>query len=351
MKDILRHPMMILFIAVGVLLAGGLLITYEIIQLDWLSFMEVQPAYRPMEAPLPVPADSIPVDGPVFIEGLGSPDNPVEADETSLQRGQILYALNCAVCHGPGGKGDGPMAEHLQTPPEDLTGPAVTDSSDGTLFLVITNGVPGSMPALRENLTPRERWDLVNYLKSGNMTPPEVVSAALKGERTPMPTLAPATMPPPDLTGAAGPPRCRIGAIDLLGLWVGAGTPKDDPFPFTDADGKDCQATFAEDIRPLFTESNLWYSGAVACSTCHHSEVGTASANMDLSSYEGILAGSYRSDAASSGNDILGSGDWAQAILFEKLRTGQMPLGRPASIPIDDHGPIISAGTEVQKAP
>ncbi len=342
--------MMVLFAAVGVLLVGGLLITYEVIQLDWISFMEVQPSYRPMEAPRPLPADSIPVDGPILIEGLGSPENPVEADAVSLQRGQILYSLNCAICHGPNGKGDGPMAEHLQTPPEDLTGPAVTGSSDGTLFLVITNGVPGNMPALRENLTVRERWDIVNYLKSGNMTPPEVASTALKGARTPMPTLIPATLPPADLSGAAGPAKCRIGAIDLLGLWVEAGTPESDSFSFTDVDGKECQATFAEDVQPLFTESNLWYTGAVACVTCHHSDVTTASANMDLSSYAGILAGSYRTGEG-AGNDILGGGDWQQAILFQKLSTGEMPLGRPASIPIDEHGPVISAGMQVQEAP
>ncbi len=329
----------------------GLLVTYEVIQLDWISFMEVQPSYRPMEAPRPVPADSIPVDGPVFIQGLGSPENPVAADDVSLQRGQILYALNCAVCHGPNGKGDGPMAAHLKVKPEDLTGSGVQNSSDGTIFLVITNGVPGNMPALRENLTPRERWDVVNYVKSGNMTPPEVVSAALKGQRTPMPTLIPATLPPVDLAGAAGPAKCSIGALDLIGMWVEVGTPESDPFPFTDVNGAACQATFTQDILPLFTESNLWYPGAVACSSCHQSNLVAASANMDLSTYAGILGGAYRPADGGQGEDILGGGVWKDSVLFEVLSTGRMPLGRPANIPIDEHGPVISAGTQVETAP
>jgi mono/diheme cytochrome c family protein len=35
--------------------------------------------------------------------------------------GQALYHEYCAVCHGPQGKGDGPMARALKTPPADLT--------------------------------------------------------------------------------------------------------------------------------------------------------------------------------------------------------------------------------------
>ena len=35
--------------------------------------------------------------------------------------GAILYARHCASCHGTTGKGDGPMAASLVTPPADLT--------------------------------------------------------------------------------------------------------------------------------------------------------------------------------------------------------------------------------------
>jgi hypothetical protein len=31
--------------------------------------------------------------------------------------------------------------------------------------LTITNGVAGKLPALNENFTVRERWDLVNYVR------------------------------------------------------------------------------------------------------------------------------------------------------------------------------------------
>lgn len=36
-------------------------------------------------------------------------------------QGPNLYKAYCAVCHGPNGKGDGPMMMFLKTPPSDLT--------------------------------------------------------------------------------------------------------------------------------------------------------------------------------------------------------------------------------------
>src|SRR5512143_175066 len=74
----------------------GLIITYQVIPVNWISFMEIQPSYRPMEAPLPVPARSVPVQGAAYLSGVGAPQNPVPADEASLTRGKYLYEINCA---------------------------------------------------------------------------------------------------------------------------------------------------------------------------------------------------------------------------------------------------------------
>jgi len=40
---------------------------------------------------------------------------------TSAASGQEMYKTYCAVCHGTDGKGGGPAAEALKTPPTDLT--------------------------------------------------------------------------------------------------------------------------------------------------------------------------------------------------------------------------------------
>jgi mono/diheme cytochrome c family protein len=142
------------------------LFSYDIIKVDWLSFMEIQPSYRQMEGPLPVPARSIPVEGAAYIPNMGAPGNPVTADPTSLARGAELFGINCTPCHGVDAKGTGPVAAFLQTrKPADLTGTVIQSLSDGALFLTISNGKPPFMPPLNENLTVRERWDVVNYTR------------------------------------------------------------------------------------------------------------------------------------------------------------------------------------------
>jgi mono/diheme cytochrome c family protein len=154
------------FTTLGVLLGILLLFTYDIIKVEWISFMEIQPAYRQMEDPLPVPARSIPIEGPVTIPGLGAPENPVEANEASITRGSNLFEIHCQMCHGATAQGNGPIAPFLANRPANLTSPVVQSKSDGSIFLTITNGVDGKMPPLNENLTVPERWDLVNFLRT-----------------------------------------------------------------------------------------------------------------------------------------------------------------------------------------
>ena len=154
------------FTVLGVLLAVVLLFTFDIIKLEWISFMEIQPAYRQMENPLPIPARSIPIEGPVAIPGMLPPENPIEADEASIARGAELYDLHCKMCHGQTFEGNGPIGPFLANKPANLTSPVVQAKSDGSIFLTITNGVEGKMPPLNENLLVSDRWDLVNFIRT-----------------------------------------------------------------------------------------------------------------------------------------------------------------------------------------
>ena len=154
------------FMALGVLGAVILLFSFDIIKIDWVSFMEIQPSYRPMEDPLPPPERSIPIEGPVAIPGMPPPENPVEADEASVARGEELFSIHCAMCHGPNADGTGPVAALLANKPANLTSPVVQSKSDGSIFLTITNGVDGKMPPLNENLLVSERWDVVNFIRT-----------------------------------------------------------------------------------------------------------------------------------------------------------------------------------------
>ena len=154
------------FTVLGLLFGVLLLFTYDIIKVEWISFMEIQPSYRPMENPLPVPAQSIPIEGPVAIPGMLPPENPVEADDASIARGAELYDIHCKMCHGQDFDGRGPIAPFLANKPANLTSPVVQSKSDGSIFLTITNGVQGKMPSLNENLLVHDRWDLVNFIRT-----------------------------------------------------------------------------------------------------------------------------------------------------------------------------------------
>jgi mono/diheme cytochrome c family protein len=152
------------------LLLVGLLFTYQVIPIHWVSTMEIQNSFRPMEDPLPVPERSVPVQGAAFLPGAGNPANPTPADAASVERGKQFFITSCYVCHGAGA-GDGPVADKLTRKPADLTGANVQELSDGEIFIVITNGVRFSdnqisMPDLRENLAVNDRWDVVNYVRS-----------------------------------------------------------------------------------------------------------------------------------------------------------------------------------------
>ncbi|GAB4433628.1 MAG: hypothetical protein Kow002_21030 [Anaerolineales bacterium] len=150
-------------------------------------------------------------------------------------------------------------------------------------------------------------------------------------------------------TKAASEP-CRVTAADLMAAWVSSGYPESVAFAFTDADGKKCEATFADDVQKLFDEADLWYEGALACSSCHSADLEVASAKLDLSSYEGMLNGSQRvidEEAGTVVGDIFGGGNWEESLLYAALFLGtDTPLGHPTTPPVD--GPVIFAGHTVE---
>lgn len=85
--------------------------------------------------------------------------------QDSVQRGGDTYRVFCIACHGPGGTGDGPVAQRgFPPPPSLLTGNSLT-MKDGQVFHVLTHG-QGNMSGFRGQIPADQRWDLVNYLRS-----------------------------------------------------------------------------------------------------------------------------------------------------------------------------------------
>jgi len=91
--------------------------------------------------------------------------NPVPVSESSLAVGQRIYAKRCVECHGKTGNGDGPDAADLGIHPAKLSDPAMRDETDGELFWKITVGKK-PMPNYRTRLSPTDRWNVINYLRT-----------------------------------------------------------------------------------------------------------------------------------------------------------------------------------------
>jgi len=93
--------------------------------------------------------------------------NPLPHDTATLARGQQLFAQNCAICHGAGGKGDGTLGRNLTPRPTDLTGNHLTTHTDGDLYWWISRGIPGTgMPSFTGALNDQDIWAIIRYVRS-----------------------------------------------------------------------------------------------------------------------------------------------------------------------------------------
>ena len=129
------------------------------------------PAYRPQEEPVRLPPEgSIPTKGVERTPKPGTPEaaalkNPEKPTETSLLAGKERFGIHCAPCHGASGKGDGPVAKKFVPTPVDISGTGFGMAPEGLLFAIVTHGMNG-MPPFRADLTAKERWLVVAYLKT-----------------------------------------------------------------------------------------------------------------------------------------------------------------------------------------
>lgn len=144
----------------------GLLVTFEIIKIRFPTNMANQPWNDFLEPPILLPpGGAVPIQGTSRILDTFL-SNPVPDDYVSIQRGEVLYNLHCALCHGERGRGDGSLAKYYSDrPPTDLSTPYITAQFDGLLFNSVSFGI-GKMPPMSENLLIRERWDVINYIRT-----------------------------------------------------------------------------------------------------------------------------------------------------------------------------------------
>ena len=141
------------------------LLAYDVIKIPFPTNMADTVSIAHLQGPrLAAPVEAVPVQGPVFIAGQPAVAQ-VASSPSSIQRGQVLFGINCLMCHGEMGQGNGRLATYFNPKPADLTGEKVRAFADSDIYLVISLG-RGQMPSLAENLSPDSRWDVINYVRS-----------------------------------------------------------------------------------------------------------------------------------------------------------------------------------------
>jgi mono/diheme cytochrome c family protein len=93
-------------------------------------------------------------------------------NEEFIKRGEQRYNINCAICHGTSGNGKGVTSKYgiltaynFQQPGNLDPANAAAYRADGAIFDVITNG-KGLMGSYGGNITLRDRWAIVAYIRS-----------------------------------------------------------------------------------------------------------------------------------------------------------------------------------------
>ena len=163
--------------------SGALALVLVLTACSWFTDFKDQPKYDPWKsvsdtvAMRAKPQNSVPVYGtfapgyavsrtalPGTIDSMASIANPVAPDARSLLNGRKYYTINCAVCHGYEGKGDGPVVAK-GFPGIPLVGPAspAPGRTDGYIWGMIRNG-RGLMPTYNR-IEEFDRWDIVNYVR------------------------------------------------------------------------------------------------------------------------------------------------------------------------------------------
>lgn len=183
-----------------VLLAGctdwaGYDLDYAYDPVPALGTMRTSVGFDPYEMPLLPPEHSVPVAG--ALPGAPGPFTQAQLDSVAgtltnpyaggaspevLARGEVLFANQCSVCHGPTGAGDGPVIGAGKFPFSlPVSGGAAVTRSDGYLYGVITVG-RGLMPPYGEKLGHADRWAVVAYVRelqrAGGAAPAAPAAAA-----------------------------------------------------------------------------------------------------------------------------------------------------------------------------
>ena len=96
---------------------------------------------------------------------VSATDTWVFAAGGDAEKGKPIFQSKCVSCHGPEGKGDGPVGKALKPPAGDFSSAASKKKSPEELQAIIEHGVPKtSMVAWKKQLSEAEIQDVLAYV-------------------------------------------------------------------------------------------------------------------------------------------------------------------------------------------
>jgi len=98
--------------------------------------------------------------GAVYGDGI-----PLKVDRALLDRGRERFNINCAVCHGPMGMGNGITSQYGLVGIANFHDPRIRTQPDGEIFNTITSGNK-TMGAYGSNVSVEDRWAIVSYIRA-----------------------------------------------------------------------------------------------------------------------------------------------------------------------------------------
>ncbi len=90
---------------------------------------------------------------------------PVEVTPALLERGRQRFNINCAVCHGQTGSGNGVTSKYGLNGIANYHDDKYLKYPDGRIFDVITNGY-NTMMGYGANIAVADRWAIVAYVRA-----------------------------------------------------------------------------------------------------------------------------------------------------------------------------------------
>jgi len=131
----------------------------------WVAFM--QPGIDLKEIPQTEKGDSTLAVATKEAIDVSTVANPWVESDDMIAHGKAVYSVNCAICHGAGGAGDGPAGKALNPPPRNLIEGKWNVGGDRiALYKTLQLGIEGTSMAAFAHVPKNDRWAMVHYVRS-----------------------------------------------------------------------------------------------------------------------------------------------------------------------------------------